>query len=173
MEPDTRQHIRRQLAQAGLRATPQRLLVLEILREADEHLDAEAIYERARRRDPRISLATVYRTLAKLKEVGLVEQRYFARDHKREYYEATGKAEHYHFTCLGCGKVIEVETPRIAQARAELSEALGLEFTHACICFEGYCAECAAQRREKGIPPRRAVEIRLTPEPIPAAPDGE
>lgn len=143
-----RQRVRRQLQEAGLRVTPQRVLVLEILEEAEEHLDAEAIYERARRRDPRVSLATVYRTLAKLKEVGLVEQRYFARDHKREYYEASRKEEHYHFTCLGCGKVIEVHTPRIAQAREELSEALGLEFTHACICFEGFCPECAAKRRK-------------------------
>lgn len=167
MANEERENIRQELMRAGLRATPQRLVVLEILRDADEHLDAEAIYERARERDPRISLATVYRTLAKLKEVGLVEQRYFARDHRKEYYEATGKKEHYHFTCLGCGKVIEIETPRIAQARAELSEALGLEFTHACICFEGYCPECAARRREKKILPKRAVEIRLTPEPLP------
>lgn len=171
MSTPDREEIRKELSRAGLRATPQRLIVLEILREADEHLDAEAIYARARERDPHISLATVYRTLARLKEVGLVEQRYFARDHKREYYEATGKKEHYHFTCLGCGKVIEVETPRIAQARAELSEALGLEFTHACICFEGYCPECAAKRRQQGILPKRAVEIRLTPEPVPATPE--
>ncbi len=163
MVNDTRTKIRQELTSAGLRVTPQRLMVLEILHEADEHLDAEAIYERARERDPRISLATVYRTLAKLKEVGLVEQRYFARDHKREYYEATGKGEHYHFTCLGCGKVIEVETPRIAQARAELSAALGLEFTHACICFEGFCPECAARRREEGLAPKREVTIQLTP----------
>jgi Fe2+ or Zn2+ uptake regulation protein len=127
------------------------MLVLQILEEAEEHLDAEAIYARARERDPNVSLATVYRTLSKLKEMGLVEQRYFARDHKREYYEATGKREHYHFTCLGCGKVIEVHTPRIAQARQELSEELGLVFTHACICFEGYCATCAAEREKRGL----------------------
>ncbi len=171
MSGDEREQIRRELAQAGLRVTPQRLIVLEILREADEHLDAEAIYARAKERDPRISLATVYRALAKLKEVGLIEQRYFARDHKREYYEATGKGEHYHFTCLGCGKVIEVETPRIAQARQELSEALGLEFVHACICFEGFCPECAAQRREKGLSPRRAVEVKLMPDALPTSSD--
>ncbi len=146
---NVRERVRQQLVQAGLRVTPQRLLVMEILEESDDHLDAEAIYERARDRDPKVSLATVYRTLAKLKEVGLVEQRYFARDHKREYYEASHKEEHYHFTCLGCGKVIEVHTPRIAQAQEELSAALGLVFTHACICFEGFCPECAARRRER------------------------
>ena len=141
---------RERLRAEGLRVTPQRMLVLQILDEAEEHLDAETIYTRARERDPNVSLATVYRTLNKLKEMGLVEQRYFARDHKREYYEATGKKEHYHFTCLGCGQITEVHTPRIAQARRELAEKLGLVFTHACICFEGYCASCVAEREEKG-----------------------
>jgi Fe2+ or Zn2+ uptake regulation protein len=135
--------LRDSLHAAGRRLTPQRALVLSILQESDEHLDAEAIWQAARRHDDSINLATVYRTLTVLKEMGLVEQRYFARDHKREFYEAVGKREHYHFTCIGCGKVIEVETPRIRQARRELSEALGLRFVNACICFEGYCAECA------------------------------
>ncbi len=146
------------LMASGLRVTPQRVLILEILDEAEGHLDAEAVYERARERDERISLATVYRTLAKLKEVGLVEQRYFARDHKREYYESALKAEHYHFTCKGCGKVIEVETARIAQARAELSATLGIEITHVCVCFEGYCAECAAKRRRQREDEHMAAE---------------
>ncbi len=144
--PQAVEAARARLKDEGLRVTPQRLLVLQVLQEAEEHLDAEAIHARAREHDPNVSLATVYRTLNKLKEMGLVEQRYFARDHKREYYEATGKEEHYHFTCLGCGEVIEVRTPRIAQARRELSEKLGLVFSHACICFEGYCPSCAAER---------------------------
>lgn len=142
----TAEETRERLEAEGLRITPQRLQVLQILDEAKEHLDAEAIYLRARERDPNLSLATVYRTLSKLKEMGLVEQRYFAREHRREYYEATGREEHYHFTCLGCGQVIEVCTPRIAQARHELTEQLGLVFAHACVCFEGYCAACAASR---------------------------
>jgi Fe2+ or Zn2+ uptake regulation protein len=129
---------------AGLRLTPQRTLILSILNETDAHLDAEGIYDLARNRLPGLNLATVYRTLAVLKEIGLIEQRYFARDHKREYYEAVSKREHYHFTCLGCGKVVEVETPRLRQAQREMGETLGLIFSHACVCFEGYCAECAS-----------------------------
>lgn len=142
----TVEEARERLQSEGLRITPQRLLVLQVLEEAEEHLDADAVHGRARERDPRVSLATVYRTLSRLKEMGLVEQRYFAREHRREYYEVTGKEEHYHFTCQGCGQVIEVHTPRIAQARRELTEQLGLVFTHACVCFEGYCAACAANR---------------------------
>ncbi len=142
---------------AGRRLTPQRALILSILRESAGHLDAEGIYALARRRHPGLNLATVYRTLAVLQDMGLVEQRYFARDHKREYFEAVGKREHYHFTCLGCGKVLEVETPRIRQAQRELGETLGLIFSHACVCFEGYCASCAnhAETPDRSLPAER------------------
>lgn len=129
----------------GLRATPQRVLLLEIL-ESGQHLDAEAVYQQAAQRNPDISLATVYRTLERLEESGLVAQRYFGRDHKREIYESSAKQEHYHFKCSSCGKLIEVQTRRIAQMRQELAQELGLVLTHACFCLEGLCKDCA----EKG-----------------------
>jgi len=123
--------------------TAKRALVLDILEHSDAHLDAETIWHLARGRDQTLNLATVYRTLAVLKEMGLVEQRYFARAHKREMYETARKPEHYHFTCLGCGQVIEFETARISQARHELREERGLHLSQACVCFEGHCPACA------------------------------
>ena len=162
MDERSRDKAREALAMAGLRVTPQRLLVLEILEETDDHLDAGAILERARQRDPGVSLATVYRTLGKLKKAGLVDQRYLARDHRRGFYEPTSKEEHYHFTCLGCGKVIEVHTSRIAQAREELARELGLEFARACTCFEGYCPECVARRKKGASVVPLAVDVGNT-----------
>ncbi len=135
--------IKKRLQQAGLRATSQRIAILEVLEQSEEHLDAEAIFQQARRRDPSLGLATVYRTLNRFKALGLVQQRYLRSDHSREYYERADKAEHYHFHCRGCGRIIELETARIRQAREELSARLGIRFTSACICFEGYCAQCA------------------------------
>jgi Fe2+ or Zn2+ uptake regulation protein len=131
-----------QLRASGRRLTPQRRLILSILDSTDDHLDADELLVRVRERDSRLNLATVYRTLGVLKEMDLVEQRYFARDHKREYYETVRKGEHYHFTCVGCGKIIEVETPRIRQAQVEISSLNGVKFTHVCVCFEGYCTDC-------------------------------
>ena len=80
---------------------------MKILEESDEHLDADGIWQRAGEMQAQLNLATVYRTLAVLKEMGLVQQRYFAREHKREIYESSLKPEHYHFTCLGCGGVVD------------------------------------------------------------------
>lgn len=134
------------LRATGHRITAQRQIVLEVVETSDEHLDAEAIFQRARAKDPRISLATVYRTLTVLKQMGRIEQRFLARDHAREHYEPVGAPEHYHFTCLGCHRVIEFQSPRVTQMTAELQRDLNLEVDHACICLEGYCATCAAKR---------------------------
>ncbi len=139
------QDIATKLRDAGLRATPQRIAVLQVLEQAQAHLDADAICQQAKLLDDSISLATVYRTLNRFKEVGLVQQRYLTRDHTREYYERADKEEHYHFHCRECGRVMEVQTNRIAQARRELSDTLGLVFSSACICFEGYCPDCASR----------------------------
>jgi len=135
------------LRATGHRITAQRQIVLEVVETSAEHLDAEAIYQRAREKDPKISLATVYRTLTVLKDKGLIEQRFLARDHAREHYEPVGAPEHYHFTCLGCRKVIEFQSPRVTQMTTELHRDLGVEVAHACICLEGYCQTCAAKRR--------------------------
>jgi len=132
-----------QLRASGRRLTPQRRLILSILDGTEDHLDADELLARARQGDSRLNLATVYRTLGVLKEMDLVQQRYFARDHKREYYETVTKGEHYHFTCLECGEIIEVETPRIRQAKDEIASLSGLKFTHSCVCFEGYCSDCS------------------------------
>lgn len=133
------------LREEGLRVTAQRALILDIIENSEEHLDAEDIYFKARWRDPKLSLSTVYRTLNVLKEMGLVEQRYFARDHSREYYESSTAPEHYHFTCVSCGKIVEFATPLIEQLKRDLMEEHRVRFSHACICFEGYCAECRAK----------------------------
>ncbi len=135
------------LRASGHRITSQRQIVLQVVETSAEHLDAEAIYRRAREKDPKISLATVYRTLTVLKDMGLIEQRYLARDHAREHYEPVGAPQHYHFTCLGCRQVIEFQSPRVKEMTAELQRALGVQVAHACICLEGYCQTCAAKRQ--------------------------
>lgn len=133
--------LRGRLREAGLRVTPQRTLVLEIL-EQGTHLDAMAIHRRAEKAQRGLSLATVYRALAALTEAGLVEQRYLDSDHSREYFETVRGPEHHHMTCLGCGRVIEFETRRIRQLRSELEAARRWALQRTCLCIEGYCPSC-------------------------------
>ncbi len=127
----------------GMRLTGQRKLILQVLEEAGRHLDAATVFERAHRRDERVSLATVYRTLLLFKEMGIVDQHFTSREHDREVYEPVGAEEHYHFSCLKCGRVVEFQSALIDRARKQIAQELGINILHGCACFEGYCADCA------------------------------
>ena len=128
------------LRSAGRRLTSQRRLILQVLEESDGHLDADALYDRVKARDPDVSLATVYRTLAVLREIGLVEEHRLGQDHG--HYEAVRQEPHYHFTCLRCGEVIEFDTPLVAQVEQELYEREGVRATSTHLHVSGYCAQC-------------------------------
>jgi Fe2+ or Zn2+ uptake regulation protein len=138
---------------SGMRLTPQRRVILEVLDKSEEHLDAEALYQEAKARDPKISLATVYRTLAALRELGLVQQRHLARHEHRGYYEIADQ-QHYHFTCLRCGRVIEFDTPLMAQMQEELAEEMGVQVVQARLYLEGYCAVCVDEMQDNATKQR-------------------
>jgi Fe2+ or Zn2+ uptake regulation protein len=124
----------------GRRVTRQRRIVLRALEESDGHLDAEALHDRARVHDPDVSLATVYRTLAVLKEMGLVEEHRLGEEHS--HYEPVRDEPHYHFTCRHCGRVIEFETPLVERIRKELSDKKGVSVLAAHLHVSGYCSDC-------------------------------
>lgn len=126
---------------SGMRLTPQRRTILEVLADSETHLDAEGLYFEAKSRDPNISLATVYRTLAALTQLGLIQQRHLTPDDQRGYYEIDDR-QHFHFTCLGCGRVIEFDTPLITQIQQELADEMGVKAVRARLYLEGYCAPC-------------------------------
>ena len=137
---DSGERLQDALRSAGRRLTPQRRLILQVLEESNGHLDADALYDRVKARDPDVSLATVYRTLAVLREIGLVEEHRLGQNHG--HYEAVRQEPHYHFTCLRCGKVIEFDTPLVAQVEQELYEQEGVRVTSTHLHVSGYCAQC-------------------------------
>lgn len=129
---------------SGRRLTRQRRLVLEVLESSQEHLDAESLHDRAKALQPNISLATVYRTLQILKEMGLVEEHQFGEGHA--HFETTQETPHYHFTCSKCGRVIEFDAPQIVDLLRRLSQQKGLQVTGTHLLVTGRCAQC----REEG-----------------------
>lgn len=133
------------LQASGHRITRQRRVVLEVLEESREHLDAESLYQKARQRAPRISLATVYRTVAVLKQMGLVAEYSLGEEHG--HFETVPERPHYHFTCLNCGQVVEFDAPKVALAVQELAEQEGLEICAVQFALTGYCARCRAGGR--------------------------
>jgi len=133
-------NLRDEFRAAGRRLTSQRRLVLKVLQESDDHLDAESLFVRTRNRDPDISLATVYRTLAVLKEMDLVEEHRLGEEHS--HYEAVHGGPHYHFTCLSCGKVIEFEAPLVEKIEQRLGEQEGVRVKNTHLHVSGYCSQC-------------------------------
>lgn len=124
----------------GRRLTRQRQLVLNILKESREHLDAETIYQLAKARDVHISLPTVYRTLALLKETGLVQEHTLGEDHR--HFETPPDIPHYHFTCQQCGRVIEFEAPQLSEVVQMLCQSQGLQVTSVHLLLSGKCDQC-------------------------------
>jgi len=135
-----RKDITRALRAQGLRITPQRRLVLRLLREQGGHLSADELYRLARQRLPRISLSTVYRALDVFAELGLVRALHLEGEHHR--YESAGDGEHHHMICLGCGRVIEFECSHCAQTHQDLAEQHDFQITGSEVQLLGYCTDC-------------------------------
>jgi len=135
--------LRNRLRASGRRLTPQRQLILEVLEASSKHLDANALYGLVKARDPDISLATIYRTLAVFTEMGLVREHRLGEKHS--LYEAVPDEPHYHFTCLGCGEVIEFDTPLVGQIEQELSEQKGVSVTSTYLYMNGFCTQCQSE----------------------------
>ncbi len=131
------------LHSSGRRITRQRRLVMQVLQDNPGHLEAEAVHSLAKANDPKISLATIYRTLAVLKEMGLVEDHALGEDHA--HFETVPEKPHYHFTCQKCGRVIEFDAPQIKQVVRALSEREGLQVTDVHLFLSGYCAKCRTE----------------------------
>ena len=117
--------IERKCTERGLRMTDQRKVIAKVLSEANDHPDAEDLYSRASAIDPKISLATVYRTVRLFSESGIIETHDF-RD-GRARYETTDDDHHDHLIDVTTGDVIEFVDDEIEQLQYKIAEKLGYE----------------------------------------------
>ncbi|MBU0492003.1 MAG: transcriptional repressor [Chloroflexi bacterium] len=141
-------NVSRLLRRAELRVTPQRVLLLEIIRDSDGHLDADEIYRQARDHHPRISLSTVYRTLSLLKEMGLVRELDFDEDHRHYELCDSGECKHYHLYCLECGAVIEFESPLVNELTEQLAREYDFEIADCRVAVSGLCPRCREEHHD-------------------------
>jgi Fur family ferric uptake transcriptional regulator len=138
--------LRSALARRGVRLTRQRRILLDIMDQAEQHLTADSILERAQKIDPRVHRVTVYRTLEMLKSHGLLDELDLLHIHgHRHYYESHGPRDHMHVACLGCGKVREVESELFEQLKRQVERDTGIGITVARVEIGGYCDECRAK----------------------------
>ncbi|WP_212525667.1 Fur family transcriptional regulator [Actibacterium sp. MT2.3-13A] len=107
----------------GLRMTEQRRVIAQVLEGADDHPDVEELYARATAVDPRISIATVYRTVKLFEEAGILEKVEFGDGRAR--YEDAEREHHDHLIDMNSGEVIEFCDPEIEALQEKIAERLG------------------------------------------------
>lgn len=107
----------------GLRITEQRRIIARVLSESTDHPDVELLHERASAIDPKISIATVYRTVRLFEEAGILDRHDFGDGRAR--YEAAHEAHHDHLIDVESGKVVEFVDPELEALQRVIAERLG------------------------------------------------
>jgi Fur family ferric uptake transcriptional regulator len=115
--------IERLCLEKGLRMTDQRRVIAQVLSESTDHPDVELVYRRATERDPRISIATVYRTVKLFEEANIIARHDFGDGRAR--YEETPREHHDHLIDVNSGEVIEFRNDEIERLQQEVARRLG------------------------------------------------
>ena len=109
----------------GLKMTDQRRVIARVLSEARDHPDVEQVYQRATAIDPRISLATVYRTLKLFEEAAILERHDFGDGRSR--YEEAGAEHHDHLIDVNSGEVLEFQNDDLESLKRKIAARLGYD----------------------------------------------
>lgn len=110
-------------ANKGLKMTDQRRVIARVLSDASDHPDVELVYRRASEADPRISIATVYRTVKLFEEAGILERHDFGDGRSR--YEEAPEEHHDHLIDVNSGDVIEFRNDEIERLQRFVAKELG------------------------------------------------
>ncbi|MDF3073186.1 MAG: transcriptional repressor [Alphaproteobacteria bacterium] len=107
----------------GLKMTEQRRVIARVLSDSSDHPDVEQLYRRVTAIDPRISIATVYRTVRLFEEADILEKHDFGDGRAR--YEEAPEEHHDHLIDVQSGKVIEFTDPQIEELQRMIAQRLG------------------------------------------------
>jgi Fur family peroxide stress response transcriptional regulator len=128
------------LKERGNRLTPQRMAVLKILAASEGHPSVEQIYECVKVDFPMTSLATVYKTVTLLKEMGEVLELGFSDDSNR--YDGNKPYPHPHLICTKCRNILDPEVATLGELRREVAQSTGYRIMSHRLDFFGVCPQC-------------------------------
>jgi len=134
------------LREQGYRLTPQRVALVQLLIDSKTHPSAGQIYEQLHAQFPTMSLATVYKTLHLLKEMGEVLELGFGDDDNR--YDASDPDPHPHLVCIRCRKIIDPDVPVFETLAQEVAAASGYHILSHRLDFFGICPACQEEAAE-------------------------
>ena len=134
--------VRERLRARGLRWTPQRRTLIEVLSQSDGHVTGSELVERCREIDPGTIPSTVYRTLDVLEELGLLSHSHGADG--REEFHVLPAAVHGHLHCIDCGTTWEIGAAEAAALVETLKTTRGFAVDLSHVTVTGRCADCLA-----------------------------
>jgi len=132
------------LQEKGHRLTPQRMLIIEALHDAEQHISAEEIYEHLHSRYPYANISTVYRTLELLKKLDLVTETDFGEGRVR--YHVAEKGHHHHLVCHSCGKIVDLEESALYPLKNALLRDYGFAADLRHLAISGECSTCRGKK---------------------------
>jgi Fur family ferric uptake transcriptional regulator len=139
----TRPSLMQELKARGVRMTVQRRLLVSIMQDSPRHLDAASLLEIAKRQEPDIDRATVYRTIALLKDRGLIDELDLMHiEGEKHYYEAKTNRDHCHVACFRCGAIMEYVSSSFEKLKAEMARQSGFQIRVVRLEVGGLCKQC-------------------------------
>ena len=143
----TQESMIQQLRERGLKVTPQRLAIIEVLIEKrDLHPGARLVYKEAKKKKKSLSLSTTYATLNEFSRHGIIKTLQF--DQMENRYEGNLE-EHINLICERCKKILDYKVP-IAVDQREVAKKTGFLITDTRLEYYGYCQECRGDKGRKG-----------------------
>lgn len=126
---------------------PRQLIVKKILStRAGEHFSADELWDELRKKDRRVSKATVYRTLSLLVAKNVVEEHDFGKGQK--YYERMVERPHHdHLICVHCGRIIEFENPEIERLQEKIAKGENFVIAYHSHKLFGTCSRCQSKKK--------------------------
>jgi Fur family peroxide stress response transcriptional regulator len=122
------------------RLTPQRMAVLKILAANEGHPSVEQIYDRVKADFPMTSLATIYKTVTLLKEMGEILELGFSNDGNR--YDGIRPYPHPHLICTECKNIVDPDVATLSELRQEVAQSTGYQIVSHRLDFFGICPQC-------------------------------
>ena len=143
------------LKEQGFRLTPQRKAVLKVLADSPNHPSVEQIYRQVKKDFPMTSLATVYKTVTLLKELGEVLELGFADGSNR--YDGRKPNPHPHLICIQCHKILDPDVDGWKDLPQALSESTGFHILSHRLDFYGICPQCQKRKESLSKSPGKSV----------------
>ncbi|MHB8171286.1 MAG: Fur family transcriptional regulator [Thermincolia bacterium] len=122
--------------------TKQKQIILDVLRSTKSHPGADWIYEQARKELPNLSLGTVYRNLGVLRDMGEILELNYGSTYSR--FDGN-PVNHYHFVCLSCDQVSDIEMEVEDSLNGQVEEMMGCRVKYHRLEIYGTCSQCLSK----------------------------